>query len=74
MKFTTVIQRIEEQGKTDKRVHEKLLGATMSMASGDVQLDEVDGHEYTADGDFVDDMVDELHEVFDQNLATRNIS
>ena len=70
MKFTTVIQRIEEQGKTDKRVHEKLLGSS----SAGIQLDEVDGHEYTADGDFVDDMVDELHEVFDQNLATRNIS
>ena len=70
MKFKTVLQRIEQQRPSPKRVDEKLLGSS----NADSQLDVVDGHESIGGGDFVNDMVDELHEVFDENLASRNSS
>ena len=70
MKFKTVLQRIEQQLSSPKRVDEKLLGSS----NADSQLDVVDGHESIGGGDFVNDMVDELHGVFDENLASRNSS
>ena len=83
MKFTKVLQRIDEKRRSSaQRVDEKLLRSSnasrtpveLRLSQEPLQLDVVDGPDSVQDGDFVDDMVDELHEVFDENLASRNVS
>ena len=83
MKFTKVLQRIDEKRRSSaQRVDEKLLRSSnasrtlveLRLSEEPLQLDVVDGPDSVQGGDFVDDMVDELHEVFDENLASRNVS
>ena len=69
MKFTDVIQLIEEKHVRPKKLHDVVHDVLLKSSNFD-DVDHVD-HVDNADENVAREMVEELHEVFDANLASR---